>query len=55
METYSLFKGFKKLGNYTSISEAKKNAPNEDGVYNITNGNDFRSSWQILNGVYYGG
>lgn len=28
MSTYRLFKGFKLIGEYNSISEAKKNAPN---------------------------
>lgn len=50
---YKLFKGFKLIGEYNSISEAKKNAPKEDGVYNLLGGN-YRSSWKILNGVYYG-
>lgn len=50
---YSLFKGFKKLGEYSSILEAKNNAPKEDGVYNLL-GNNYRSSWIIINGTYYG-
>lgn len=47
---FKLFKGFKLIGIYTSISEAKKQAPKDDGVYNLieTNGN-YRSSWQIVN------
>lgn len=52
---YSLFKGFKKLGEFKSILEAKKNAPNDDGVYNLINRDiNYRSSWQMLNGCYYG-
>lgn len=54
MTTYFLFKGFKKLGAFNSILEAKQAAPDEDGVYNVTDGKGYRSSWQILNGVYYG-
>lgn len=53
MSTYRLFKGFKLIGEYNSISEAKKNAPIGDGVYNLL-GNNYSSSWQILNGTYYG-
>lgn len=52
MAKYKLFKGFKLIGEYNSISEAKKNAPNEDGVYNLIGG-CYRVSWQILNGVLY--
>lgn len=49
---YNLFKGFQKIGEYNSILEAKKNAPKEDGVYNLL-GCHYRDSWQILNGIFY--
>lgn len=52
--TCKLFKGFKLIGEYDSIREAKKDAPKEDGVYNLLDGKGYRSSWQILNGTYYG-
>jgi hypothetical protein len=52
---YKLFKGFKLIGKFKTILEAKENTPKEDGVYNLTDGNGYRDSWQYLNGVYYGG
>lgn len=54
MVTYKLFKGFKKLGEFSKISEAKKEAEKYgDGVFNLISEN-YRTSWQVLNGVYYG-
>lgn len=50
---FRLYKGFTLIGNYSSILEAKKNAPNKDGVYNLKSEN-YRDSWQIVNGVFYG-
>jgi hypothetical protein len=50
---YKLYKGFKLVGEYESILEAKKNAPKEDGVYNLK-GKNYRDSWQIIKGEYYG-
>ena len=52
---YKLFKGFKLIGEFKTVLDAKSNAPKEDGVYNLTNGKDYRDSWQYLKGVYYGG
>lgn len=49
---YSLFKGFNKIGEYTSILKAKTEAPTEDGVYNLIDGG-YRVSWQIVNGILY--
>lgn len=52
--TYKLFKGFKLVGEYSSIYEAKKNAPKEDGVYNlISSDKTYRDSWQIVDGILY--
>lgn len=50
----SLYKGFSKVGEFDSILEAKKNAPLEDGVYNLI-GFGYRSSWYVINGKIYGG
>ena len=49
---YRLYKGFKLIGTYSSIFDAKKNAPKEDGVYNLK-GDNYRDSWQIVNGHIY--
>lgn len=49
---YRLYKGFKLIGIYSSILDAKKNAPKEDGVYNLK-GENYRDSWQIVNGHIY--
>jgi long-subunit fatty acid transport protein len=54
MGKYKLFKGFLLIGEFNSISEAKKEAPKEDGVYNLL-GDGYRDSWQILKGVIYNG
>lgn len=51
-KTFKLFKGFRLLGVFNSIEEAKKQAPNEDGVYNLI-GENYRSSWQIISGKLY--
>lgn len=51
---YRLYKGFKMIGKYGSILEAKKNAPKEDGIYNLKGDNGYMDSWQYLNGTYYG-
>lgn len=51
---YRLYKGFKKLGEYKTIKEAKNRAPKEDGVYNIKGDNGYSDSWQIIRGVFYG-
>jgi hypothetical protein len=53
MKKFRLYKGLKIIGEYDSIFEAKKNAPKEDGVYNLY-GQNYRDSWQIINGTYYG-
>jgi hypothetical protein len=53
MKAYRLYKGFNKIGEFDSILEAKKNAPKEDGIYNLK-GENYRDSWQIINGTYYG-
>lgn len=53
MANFRLYRGFKLLGEYNSILEAKKNAPKEDGVYNLK-GDNYVDSWQIVNGVNYG-
>ena len=53
MKKFRLYKGFKMLGEYSSIFEAKKNSPKDDGVYNIK-GENYRDSWQIVNGLFYG-
>jgi hypothetical protein len=53
MKTYRLYKGFKLIGEYDTIMEAKKNAPKIDGVYNLK-GENYRDSWQIVNGEVYG-
>jgi len=48
---YKLFKGFATSGSYSTISEAKMNAPNEDGVYNLIEiDGPYRDSWLIING-----
>lgn len=49
---YRLYKGFKLIGIYSSIFDAKKNAPKEDGVYNLK-GDNYRDGWQIVNGHIY--
>lgn len=49
---YRLYKGFKKIGEYNSIADAKKNAPKEDGTYNLIGGY-YRNSWMIINGIIY--
>jgi hypothetical protein len=49
---YRLYKGFQLVDEYATILEAKKDAPKEDGVYNLK-GDDYRDSWQIVNGVLY--
>lgn len=46
---FKLFKGFKHIGDYTSIVEAKNEAPSEDGIYNLI-GLNYRDSWQISKG-----
>lgn len=53
MKAFRLYKGFNKIGEFDSILEAKKNAPKEDGVYNLK-GENYRDSWQIINGTHYG-
>jgi hypothetical protein len=52
MKKYRLYKGFAKIGEYDTILEAKKNAPSEDGAYNLK-GDNYRDSWQVVNGVIY--
>lgn len=52
LSTYRLYRGFLLLGEYNSISEAKLNAPKEDGVYNLI-GDNYRDTWEILKGVLY--
>lgn len=52
MKSYKLYKGFKLIGEFDTIFEAKKNAPKEDGVYNLI-GQNYRDSWQIVNGQIY--
>ena len=54
MTIYKLYKGFRFLGEFSSIIKAKKAAPEADGVYNIISNDGHRSSWQMLNGIYYG-
>lgn len=54
MSNFRLYKGFKKIGEFSSIMEAKNNSPKEDGVYNLK-GKNYRDSWQIVNGVCYAG
>ncbi len=54
MVDYILYKGFQKLGVYSSILEAKKMCPQEDGVYNLLSSDKmYRDSWMIINGVLY--
>lgn len=54
MVKYTLYKGFKKLGVYFSIIDAKKLCPKEDGVYNLISSDKmYRDSWMIINGVLY--
>lgn len=53
MKAYRLYKGFNKIGEFDSIIEAKKNVPKKDGVYTLK-GENYRDSWQIINGTYYG-
>lgn len=50
---YRLYKGFQKIGEFSTILEAKKNAPKEDGVYNLIGDGWYRDSWVIINGTYY--
>jgi len=50
---FRLYKGFKMVGIYDTIFDAKKNAPRADGVYNLK-GKNYKDSWQIINGVLYG-
>ena len=52
MKKYRLYKGFKLIGEFDTILEAKQNAPKEDGVYNLI-GDGYRDSWQILKGIIY--
>lgn len=52
MESYSLFIGFRKLGVFTSVKEAKQYST-DDGVYSLIGSNGYRSYWNILNGVLY--
>lgn len=52
--TYILFKGFLKIGEFSSILEAKSNTLKEDGVYNLLSSDKtYRDSWQIVNGNFY--
>ncbi len=46
---YSLFIGFRKLGEFTSIFEAKKYArdSNLSGVFNLI-GENYRDSWYVF-------
>ncbi len=54
MKTYQLFKGFKKVAEFTSIMKAKQNATTfGDGTFNLI-GDNFRTSWNVLNGQYLG-
>ena len=53
MKKFRLYKGFKLIGEYDSILEGKRNSPKEDGVYNLK-GENYRDSWQIVNGILYG-
>lgn len=51
MATYSLMKGFSKVGEFTSIQEAKKVAEqNGSGVYNLIEKSDspnkYKDSWR---------
>lgn len=48
---YRLFKGFKKLGEYATIREAKAKAPKTDGVYNLKGPGGYWDSWQIVSGL----
>jgi hypothetical protein len=52
MKKYTLYKGFKIIGEYKSILDAKNKSPKEDGVYNLK-GLNYRDSWQIVNGEFY--
>ncbi len=52
MTIYTLYKGFKKLREFTSIRKAK-NYTNTDGVYKLVGSDGYSDSWQILNGVIY--
>jgi len=53
MTIYKLFKGFKLEAVCTSLREAKGKAK-LDGTYNIIGTNNYRSSFVILNGTYFG-
>lgn len=46
---YTLFVGFKKLGEFNSISEAKKYADQSGfhGVFNLL-GDNYRDSWYVF-------
>ena len=52
MKKFRLYKGFNLIGEYNSILEAKSNAPNDDGFYNLI-GENYKDSWHILKGVSY--
>ena len=53
MTIYKLFKGFKLEAVCTILREAKAKAK-LDGTYNIIGTNNYRSSFVILNGTYFG-
>lgn len=53
MNTYKLYKGFKLIGEYETILEAKNVELTEDGAYNLI-GYNYRSSRPIVNGFDYG-
>jgi hypothetical protein len=50
---YRLYKEFKKIGEYNTISIAKQSMLKDDGVYNLIGNGRYRDSWVILNGVMY--
>lgn len=49
---FRLYKGFNKIGEFKDILQAKKEAPKEDGVYNLI-GDNYSDSWQIIGGIVY--
>ncbi len=50
--TYNLYRGFKKLGVFKSIKEAKQYT-NDDGIYTLIGSNGYKSYWNIINGTIY--
>lgn len=48
-DPYILFVGFKKIGTFKTVQEAKKTSSEKPGIYNLVKPGVFRESWVVYN------